>query len=366
MKMILHVCDYLVERNNVRVKLNKDFCKLIYNKLRLKFNSIAEYNKIRNLAKTYDSLYDWLRNDKSIRLKHIIQIIKDVGILHEELHKNIIGFTSQGSKFILKIPYFVEVTEELTEFYGMYVGDGETSKKSQSLSFGNTSEIMLRKFLNFVIKVFDINLSDFSICIQVPYSLYNENEIKLKWAKTLDIKSENIKSIYYTPEIKIYGRINKRNKEYCRIRLNRSIVKWFFDNIHNILKNYIMNDKKLYIGYLRGIFAAEGCCSFDSKYKRVITINMRSNKEMKFISNILLLLGVQNKVKWRMKDGSKMYFINIYNKQSFEKLFEIDLFNLHEEKKIDFENLIISYKKEHFLSTENHNKEFNKFDLVIK
>jgi|GEM_PF-2873598 len=237
--------------------------------------------------------------------------------------------------------------EKLAELMGFYYGDGNTSKEIRSFRLNNCEPSTLNNALKVL---YDLGLNKEMIKVQVIYSSDKEitNLIVQRcinfWANKLGLKKEQIVSINRSKnkrESLKYGsaRIFIDNSTLVEILLH-GVLKKFIEIIKNP-KNVL--EKKITVGFLRGLLAAEGSPLLEKNSLRKIGISFNPHsKDLDLYKKILENLDIS----WKFIHGNELM---IHKFENFKRFFELDAFKLHEKRNKKF---LFGFKNHKYFKTK--------------
>jgi len=134
----------------------------------------------------------------------------------------------KGDPFKIKIPNSLYLSELKGIGIGLYWGEGN-KKNKYSIKLGNTDPALIKKFIEFLVKILGINKNDLKFSLQV-FSDADPEKAKKYWIKYLNIKSQQFyKKITITKSGKV-GTYKKKNKSgvlivyYHNIKLRNILI----------------------------------------------------------------------------------------------------------------------------------------------
>ena len=251
--------------------------------------------------------------------------------------KDVIAFTPRSEKWgggkeskRIVLNRFVLLDDLLFVGLGLWVGEGG---KSKGLYFGNTSDEILLRFLNFVEEKLGFNRSNFRITLNVPSA--NDSAIR-KWSNTLQIPAENFTAICVDPRI---------NRDYAQLYRNSVVLIEVIKGLFTTLRSTILADEKFASAFLRGLFAAEGQVEL-KKSGVLFYVSFSSIDEdlIAFMKKCLELRGVRSG-KYMLQARK----FPIYGYRNFERFKELNIHTLHPDKREKFERGFANYKRTNVL-----------------
>lgn len=139
-----------------------------------------------------------------------------------------------GNPFSFKNPLSTEEIKLLGLGLGLYWGEGNKLNKS-AVRLGNTDPKLIRVFIKFLVKLFNINKDDLRFSLQIFTDINPDKAIKF-WIKQLNIKREQ----FYKPIItksNSLGTYRKKSKygvmtvNYLNSRLRNLLIKMLSDRV---------------------------------------------------------------------------------------------------------------------------------------
>jgi len=258
----------------------------------------------------------------------------------------------------------MKIDEDFVKGVAYYIGDGRMSAK-RNLSTINQDKEVLKFFIRWLEKYFNIKRENMKIHIKMINPNYIESEVKKDFSKKLSINEKFITSVGLKSQAKPNHNI------IVDISAHNAKAKRKFDSLIHPIKNKSLKNKKLALAYLKGIMAAEGSPKYNIKSgSRSIHLKMKNEEEIKYIGRLLNeTLGITASVlKVKCEEG--MWLITISGFYELTKLNNFNLFEIEGRKKEKFNNMIKSYKRvqtkkgqvsKFFISNlKHHNKKLKK------
>ncbi|MBW2991180.1 hypothetical protein KY348_05765 [Candidatus Woesearchaeota archaeon] len=292
--------DYLKNNCLVHAKVSKIFKQRIKNKILEKYGSLNKYaNKHLKICPNTIGLE--FRHNKYFKFKRLLRVIKDVNVLEEELYNDISAFFARGSHSFRELILNKEilVDEFFVEGYALYLAEGDTGfsgkTKPRKFRFTNSEINVINHMIRWIKTYFPNN--DFYVNVITPNGKHiNFDGIR----KSLEIDKVNLKEGYYNKVIKYI------------INLNQTILIDLILAIEPKIKELCRHDKKLAAAYIRGMMIGEGTAYFNRS--RYVRIEMRNEKEIKYLHELFKLLGYDCKPSLR-SERHNMWSIYIGAKQ---------------------------------------------------
>ncbi len=231
---------------------------------------------------------------------------------------------------------FIQLDELFLEGLGLWLGEGGRRK---GIYFGNSSSLLLRRFLEFVEQKIGLAREEFKATINASNSSPSEGAVKEKWSKELQLPVRNFTHICTDPRIR---------KEYVQVYFNSVVLAELMSTLYTSSKEIVLRYPKLCVPLLRGLFAAEGSVLLKkSGVLHHITFSSKDRELIQFLERCLHRLGVK----------ASKYVINkmnlqIYGLPNFRRIRELNIHALHPEKRAKFERGFASYKRVNVLRGE--------------
>lgn len=228
---------------------------------------------------------------------------------------------------------FVPLDGLFFEGIGLWRGEGGRKK---GIYFGNSHASLLRRFLDFIEQKIGLRREEFKVTINAPNFCNSEESIKGKWSRELTVPVQNFTRVCIDPRIR---------KEYAQVYFNSIILAELLKNLYENSKAIILTRPELCVGFLRGIFAAEGSVLLKkSGVLHHITFSSKDDELIQFLCECLRLVGV-NPSKY-MENGMNL---QIYGRTNFEQIRKPGIHTLHPDKRAKFERGFASYKRTNVL-----------------
>ncbi len=255
-KIRLNLYDFLIDNSVVHVKIDKYFRDLIHKKLIDKYDSLRKYHYGR-FRVTYGALKNDFNLNTYFKLHRLLRIANDVDISREDVFNHVLSFFAYGSnknKQVI-IPKEITIDEQFVEGFALYLAEGDT---------GLSGDKIPRKF-------------------RFTNSEIDVIEHMAKWInKYLPGNESYLMAI--TPSEGNYNKIIK-----YRLCLDSAIIIDLILAMDTKIKNICSNNPKLAAAYIRGMMIGEGTAYFNKS--RYVRIEMRNEKEIKYLHRLFTLLG---------------------------------------------------------------------------
>ena len=273
----INTFDYLKDFKRVHVKITDSFFYEIKNRILEEHKSINKYNS-KFLIANYITLQSEFKTNVYHPFYRILKIIKTLNIAKEELYSNIIGFYNWGShsNCDVKLSRELIIDEFFVEGYALYIAEGDTgfsgTTKPDGFRFTNTNTNVINYMIKWLETYFPEN-KFYVVAINPKGGYVNFDTIKLliKCDKVI-LKEDS------------YNKIVK-----YRIILDRVVLIDLMLSIEDTIKELCAKDTRLAAAYVRGMMIGEGTAYFNRS--RYVRIEMRNEKEIKYLHNLLTMLG---------------------------------------------------------------------------
>jgi len=308
--------DYLKDFKRIHVKITNEFFYKIKNKILEEHNNLTKYNK-KFLIANYITLQSEFKKNIYHPFYRILKIIETLNISKEELYSNIIGFYNWGShsNCEVKISQELNIDEFFVEGYALYLAEGDTgfsgTKKPDGFRFTNADANVINHIIKWLKTYFPGN-EFYVVAINPQGTLVDFDRIKtLINCNKIILKEDS------------YNKIIK-----YRIILDRVVLIDLILSIESTIKELCFKDPKLAAAYVRGMMIGEGTAYFNRS--RYVRIEMRNEKEIKYLHKLLTLLNFDCKPVLR-SNRYNMWSLYIGAKQ-LEKFAREIGFGVHQER----------------------------------
>jgi len=308
----LDLMEYVDE--NWRVELNNNFKGDLIKKVKQKF-SIQGSSTLT--SRSLDSIHKFHQGRYNSNLKYILKMCSLVKISQEELFKNIKGIYSCSTGRDFKIQK-ITIDKEFTQWYGAWIGDGDHSPKREAISLTNY-EVQLLKLHIETIERFGFDKSQIKVEV-ITNKKEPKKSIQKRWSKILKLPFMNIITVTFMENATQEG---ARVQVWCTALFR--ILHQADKEIKQIIKH---SSSDIQLGYIQGIFAAEG--SVRKKGKQV-RLNMKDKAELQFAGDILNELSINSTLIFNKTNSCFELFICGYD--NIKKFKDLDGFALHSERK---------------------------------
>lgn len=284
--MIINTYDFLINNDIVHIKIDKLFRKKIKEKIIQKYDSLNKYN-FQKLKINYGTLRDEFRINKYFKFNRLLKIAEDIGTSKEEIFSHVKAFFARGSNTSREVVLSRDLTvdEQFVEGCALYLAEGDNGSNGRTiprkLRFSTPEFPVLKYFQEWLLKYFPNNFYYFRVLIP-----HNKNFSK---------KSYNFTKNYFNlknSQVRIQKCDKWKKKRYqllCRICCDQAILIDLILAIENTIKKVCLNDRKLAAAYIRGMMIGEGTVYFNRS--RYVRIEMRNEKEIKYLYSLFQMLG---------------------------------------------------------------------------
>lgn len=269
--------DYLSQFERIHIKITDDF----FNKLKHKIMNRYGIKKLSNILEINSNTFmSEFRKNIYHPFYKMLKIIEFLEINKEELYINILGFYHWGShrKNCIKIPRELDIDEFFVEGYSLYLAEGDNGScgknKPRKFRFTNSEPAVINHMIRWIQNHFPNN--NFYVNIINPKG----NEIDFR----------NIKKLIN------HDKINLKQEDYnkiikYKIHFDSAVLIDLILSMEATIKEICIKDSKLAAAYIRGMMIGEGTAYFNKS--RYVRIEMRNEKEIKYLHKILIMLGFE-------------------------------------------------------------------------
>ncbi|MEK6887490.1 MAG: LAGLIDADG family homing endonuclease [Candidatus Aenigmatarchaeota archaeon] len=325
--------ENLLQNKNVYVAVQKEFIREIRCKIKTRYGTLSKYNKINLGLKSCTFRYMFKKYARTIQFSRLVKMSGDCGIPKEVVFSKITGFRASGShrKNNIKLPRYIPINENFIEGYALYLAEGDTGlsgkTKPRKLRFTNSEISVINHFIGWIRKYFrDL---DFYVNVIVPNSVVLKNYEKCIISQKLNASEKQIKFSS--------GNYNKKLK--YRVCVDRAIIIDLFLSIEKIIKEISFINTTYASAYIRGMMIGEGTVYSNNYF--YVRLEMRNEREVKFISNLLNNLGIKHTINERNKRHG-MWSVFIGRKDSVLKFHQIIGFGVHRKRQAILDGIIDS------------------------
>jgi len=323
--MKINTYDLLINNEIAHVKINEAFLKKIKEKIVQKYSSLRKYNS-QKLKICYETLRHEFGINKYLKFNRLLKIAEDINISKEEVFNHIKVFFAKGSNTSREVvlPKELIIDEQFIEGYALYLAEGDKGfdkhTRSRKLRFSTPEFPILKCFQNWLVRYFPNNNYYFKIL--VPHNKVFTKDHFNRIKNYFNLNDSQIK----VQECNKWKK--KRFNFLYRICCDRAILIDLFFSLENTIKEICLNNRKLAIAYIRGMMMGEGTAYFSES--RYVRIEMRNEKEIKYLHKLFKMLGF-NCSPYLRTEREGMWSIYIGAKQ-LKKFYDEIGFGVHQEK----------------------------------
>lgn len=315
----IDVFKNILDNNLVYIKMDDSFLGILRNKIIHDYKSLRNYSgqgpKIDYYLLKYEFGYAKYHN-----FARFYKIIKDLDIGDEEFFQNIEAFKCWGSrrKEPLYLPREIELDEAFIEGYALYLAEGDTGFNGKTipkkLRFTNSELVVIKYFIKWLKVYFPNNFFYLNVIFPSKQNCHKSFLGHIKTYLNLDSNQIRVKKEFYNKQIKY------------KVCFDQAIVINLILIIESLIKNAVKKDKKLMQAYIRGMMIGEGTAYLNRS--RYVRIEMRNEKEIKYLYSLFQVLGYNCKPSLR-SERVNMWSIYIGAKQ-LEKFYNEIGFGIHQ------------------------------------
>ena len=289
-KNSIDLFDSLLENKSIYVELKTEFISNVRGLIFDKYKTLKNFNSLF-LGIDYPNLKHEFNQANYHNFVRWLKIIKDFEIDREELFENVKGFRVSGShsRNSVFLNRNIKIDEKFVEGYALYIAEGDTGLSGKAipkkLRFTNANIEVIKFFIDWIKIFFPDNY--FYLNVILPPNLSVENNFSEIISKKLGIEIGDVK-------IK-HGKYNKKIK--YKVCLGSAIIIDLLLSLDKLVKGLCAKDKSLAVGYIKGIMAGEGTVYFNKS--RYVRIEMKNEKEIKYVYSLLKRLKYDCKVSFR-------------------------------------------------------------------
>lgn len=321
--MRINIYDFLIDNDIIHVKVDKLFIKEIKEKIIKRFGSLRKYNS-QKLKIYYGTLKAEFRINEYFKFPRLLKIASEVGISKEETFSHIKAFFARGSNTHreLVLPKEFIIDKQFVEGYALYLAEGDNGSNGKTIPrkvrFTNSKLPVVKNFQDWLIKYFPNN--NYYLLIRIPDDKVFTEEYYDYLKKYFNLDNFQIKT-----QICRW----KRKKGFVyKICCDQAILIDLILSLENTIKNLCLCDKKLAAAYVRGMMIGEGTAYLNKS--RYVRIEMRNEREIKYIYKLFKLLGYTCEPSLR-SNRENMWSIYIGAKQ-LKKFYDEIGFGVHQER----------------------------------
>jgi hypothetical protein len=318
---MIDVFQIISKKPSIYVSISPSFLERIRSSIIKNYRSLRKFNreKIKINWSTFEYEFRKARYHLLSRLFKIGRILK---ISEKEILKNIRGFRVLGSraKSDIILPHKIRINENFVEGYALYIAEGDTGlsgkKLPKKLRFTNSDLNVIRFFIQWLNSHFP-GVDFYLNVILPPETRISENFVNgVEKELSLNGKRIKIKKDHYNKKVKY------------RVCADNAILVDLILSLDKKIKNICLKNKKLARAYIRGMMIGEGTAYFNKS--RYVRIEMRNEKEIKYLHKLFRMLGFNCRPYLR-SERENMWSIYIGAKQ-LKKFYNEIGFGVHQER----------------------------------
>lgn len=298
------------------LRLQNSFFNKIKDRIKEEYVSLSKYNKKFSIS-NYVTIQTEFKNNVYHPFYRILAIIETLCIPKDELYNNIVAFYNWGShnNCDVRISRELIIDEFFVEGYALYLAEGDTglsgNKRPDGFRFTNSNVNVINHMIKWLETYFPKN--EFHVIAINPKG----QNIDFDLVKTfIRCNKVILKEDYYNRIIKY------------RLILDRAVLINLILAIDSTIKDICSKNPKLAAAYVRGMMIGEGTAYFNKS--RYVRIEMRNEKEIKYLHKLLIMLSFDCKPVLR-SNRHNMWSLYIGAKQLAKFAKEIG-FGVHQER----------------------------------
>ncbi len=223
-------------------------------------------------------------------------------------------------------PQEIIVDTSFAELMGLILGDGDMHRKEKChFTFASKDPEISAFVLNALRKKLSLKNKDITLTTQYRYI----NPEVFKLAKLLNVNTNSITTRFSL----------RHNYPTLQIQVNGVVFRLVLERIVNsFIKSNFLEEINLRRGFLRGLFAAEGCVGIKHREKYINQIEFTlSIKEIELFDLLLKALTLEE-IRFKVIRNAEHNYVQavIQNWQNYLKCWKIGLFDRCERKKKAF------------------------------
>ena len=237
----------------------------------------------------------------------------------------------------LRLPRFLTVDENLGIFVGLILTEGLQSQRGKSRNsfvLMNTDCDIIDICLKLLKSKFQIESDVYKFRMYLPHNLFSEREKIVKgWRNRLGIERKI--------QITIYKQMDLKKPKFA-IFIYRTFLRMIVDNLIRESLKLIDNDKEFALGFLKGVFAAEGSVEIKrNKSLKAVYFSQNNDENRKTIEKAVSFF----EIPFKERIGKNSRDIRITHLRNFEIINKINLCSISGRKKEAFEKGLNKLKK---------------------
>ncbi|MBN2423052.1 hypothetical protein JXB41_07550 [Candidatus Woesearchaeota archaeon] len=243
-------------------------------------------------------------------------------------------YSNDNHNTFLLIPRYINLNSFFFEGLGLQQGDGTQAYGDVHISFTNTNFDLLKHQIKWF-ELFGIDRNTIRMYPELPK--YDKEIIN---SMIINFKGIGInKDQFRNPKI-------GKNCSIPNIQIvfHNRLFKVFYLHLMENLKELVLQEKRYAIPYIKGLFASEGCVrkQVSSGTPTSIKISVKSKGRRAYYKKCLKKIGIIPSKDELTKNSEAVMITKAFN---YKKILDMNLLNLHVDKKVKFENALKNYKK---------------------
>ncbi len=307
--------DYLRNNSLAHVKVSSDFKRNLKKIIIDKYSTLKRYSQEIGIHRA--TLTHMFNHSKFLKFDKLLKIAKEFNISDEEIYNEILSLFARGSNTSRELILGKEllVDEFFAEGYALYLAEGDNgsngSKIPRKFRFTNADASVINHMIRWVKTYF-------------PNNPFYVNVIN---PKGCEIDFNSIKGLIAHDHVNLkYETYNKIIK--YRLCFDSALMIDLILAIKGLVKEICSQDARLAAAYVRGMMIGEGTAYFNKS--RYVRIEMRNEKEIKYLHGLLAMLGFKCNPVLR-SNRHDMWSLYIGAKQLVKFAKEIG-FGVHQER----------------------------------
>ncbi|MBI2657277.1 hypothetical protein HYX08_01130 [Candidatus Woesearchaeota archaeon] len=277
--------DYLTQFSRIHVRITDGFFSKLKNEIVNKYGIKKFSTDV--LGMNYRTFYSEFAENIYHPFYRILKIIEILNISKEELYSNILGFYHWGShdKSYLVIPREFPIDEFFVEGYALYFAEGDNGSNGKTrprkFRFTNSEPSVINHMVKWINTYFP--------CIDFYVNLVNPK------GNYIDFESAKLSILY--PDVRFREESYNKVIKY-KLCLDNAVIIDLVLALEDTIKGLCSKNAKLAASYIRGMMIGEGTAYFNKS--RYVRIEMRNEKEIKYLHQLLTMLGFDCKPVLRL------------------------------------------------------------------
>ncbi|MBW3015636.1 LAGLIDADG family homing endonuclease [Candidatus Woesearchaeota archaeon] len=292
MALKISIYDLLKDSNIAYVRVSNFFKNLIRKKILAKYSSLIEFTR-QHLQVSDHTLVNELRINKYVKLKRLMIISDILGVPSHEVYNEISAFFARGSSTSneLMLPRELYIDEQFVECYALYLAEGDNGSNGRTMPrkvrLTNSDIFVHNLFIIWLRKYFPNNPFYFKVLVPHTHLFTKEHCCFLRRNLRLGIDQLKVKKVVW-----------KRKTGFVyRTCLDSALLIDILLAIEDNIKSFCSKDKRLSAAYVRGMMIGEG--TVYNNRARYVRIEMKNEKEIKYLHRLLVSMGYRCKTSVR-------------------------------------------------------------------